>query len=76
MQRIRLLPLVAAILFFLAGAIDARAGQYTLSYDLASDLSGSTLIGRVSHPQDESPSFTCPSRDLRFVRTSIAWSHH
>ena len=40
MQRIRLLPLVAAILFFLAGASDARAGQYTLSYDLASDMSG------------------------------------
>jgi hypothetical protein len=40
MQRIRLLPLVAAILFFLAGASDARAGQYTLSYDFASDMSG------------------------------------
>ena len=40
MQRLRLLPLVAAILFFLAGASDARAGQYTLSYDFASDLSG------------------------------------
>jgi hypothetical protein len=40
MPRIRLLPLVAAILFVLAGASDARAGQYTLSYDFASDMSG------------------------------------
>ncbi len=40
MQHIRLLPLVAAILFVLAGASDARAGEYTLSYDLASDMSG------------------------------------
>ncbi len=40
MQRIRLLSLVAAILFVLAGAADAHAGQYTLSYDFGADLSG------------------------------------
>jgi hypothetical protein len=40
MPPIRLLPILAAILFVLAGASDARAGQYTLSYDFASDLSG------------------------------------
>ena len=40
MQRIRLLPLMAAILFVLAGASDAHAGQYTLSYDFAADFSG------------------------------------
>jgi hypothetical protein len=40
MQRIRLLPLVAAILFVLTSAADAQAGQYRLGYDFASDLSG------------------------------------
>jgi hypothetical protein len=40
MPRIRLLPLLAAIMLILAGASDAHAGQYTLSYDFASDLSG------------------------------------
>jgi hypothetical protein len=40
MPRIRLLPLMAAILFVLAGASDAHAGQYTLSYDFSADLSG------------------------------------
>jgi hypothetical protein len=39
MQRIRFLSLVAAILFVLAGATDAHAGQYTLSYDFGADLS-------------------------------------
>ena len=40
MPRIRLLPFLAAILFVLAGASDAHAGQYTLSYDFSSGLSG------------------------------------
>ena len=40
MHRIRFLSLVAAILFVLAGAADAHAGQYTLSYDFGADLSG------------------------------------
>jgi hypothetical protein len=40
MPRIRFLPLMAAILFVLAGASDAHAGQYTLSYDFSADLSG------------------------------------
>jgi hypothetical protein len=40
MPRVRLLPLLAAILFILAGASDAHAGQYTLSYDFSSGLSG------------------------------------
>ena len=40
MPRTRLLPLMAAILFVLAGASDAHAGQYTLSYDFSADLSG------------------------------------
>ena len=40
MPRIRLLPVLAAILFVLAGASDAQAGQYTLSYDFSADLSG------------------------------------
>ena len=40
MHRIRFLSLVAAILFVRAGAADAHAGQYTLSYDfLASPTS-------------------------------------
>jgi hypothetical protein len=42
MHRIRLLPLVAAILLVLASAADAQAGQYRLGYDFASDLSNST----------------------------------
>jgi hypothetical protein len=56
MTRIRLLPLLAAILFVLAGTSAAHAGQYTLSYDFAGDLSGwggyvepgYTLCGRSS----------------------------
>jgi hypothetical protein len=40
MPRIRLLPTLAAILFVLAGASTAHAGQYTLAYDFTSDLSG------------------------------------
>ncbi|MEA2457034.1 MAG: hypothetical protein QOC95_6, partial [Thermoleophilaceae bacterium] len=40
MPRIRLLPALAAILFVLAGASSAHAGQYTLAYDFGSDLSG------------------------------------
>jgi hypothetical protein len=40
MPHLRLLPVLAAILFVLAGASDAHAGQYTLSYDFAADLSG------------------------------------
>ncbi len=40
MTRIRLLSLVAAILFVLAGTSAAHAGQYTLSYDFAGDFSG------------------------------------
>ena len=40
MPHTRLLPLLAAILFVLAGASTAHAGQYTLHYDFASDLSG------------------------------------
>jgi hypothetical protein len=40
MQRSRLLPVVAVLLFVLAGASSARAGQYTLAYDFGSDLSG------------------------------------
>jgi hypothetical protein len=40
MPRTRLLPLLAVILLVLAGASDARAGQYTLSYDFSADLSG------------------------------------
>jgi hypothetical protein len=40
MPRIRLLPLLAAILLLLTGASTAHAGQYTLSYDFSSDLSG------------------------------------
>jgi hypothetical protein len=40
MPRIRLLPVLAAILFVLAGASSAHAGQYTLAYDFGSDLSG------------------------------------
>ena len=40
MPRIRLLPLLAAMLLVLAGAADAHAGQYTLTYDFAGDLSG------------------------------------
>ena len=38
----RLLPFLAAILFVLAGATNAHAGQYTLTYDFGptSDLSG------------------------------------
>jgi hypothetical protein len=40
MPRIRFLPLIAAILFVLAGASNAHAGGYTISYDFASDLSG------------------------------------
>jgi hypothetical protein len=38
MPRIRLLPTLAAILFVLAGASTAHAGQYTLAYDFAFDL--------------------------------------
>src|SRR4051795_8958593 len=40
MPRIRLLPFLAAFLLVLAGATSAHAGQYTLTYDFASDLSG------------------------------------
>ncbi len=40
MPRIRLLPLLAAMLLVLAGAANAHAGQYTLTYDFAADLSG------------------------------------
>ncbi|MDX6571417.1 MAG: hypothetical protein QOC86_573, partial [Gaiellales bacterium] len=40
MTRIRLLSLLAAILFVLAGTSAAHAGQYTLSYDFAGDFSG------------------------------------
>jgi hypothetical protein len=40
MPRTRLLPLLAAILFVLAGASEAHAGQYRLSYDFSADLSG------------------------------------
>ena len=40
MQRIRLLPVVAAILLVLATAADVQAGQYGLAYDFSSDLSG------------------------------------
>jgi hypothetical protein len=40
MQRIRLLPVVAAILLVLASAADVQAGQYGLAYDFSSDLSG------------------------------------
>ena len=40
MPHTRLLPILAAILFVLAGASTAHAGQYTLHYDFASDLSG------------------------------------
>ncbi len=38
MPRIRLLPLLAAMLLVLAGAASAHAGQYTLTYDFAGDL--------------------------------------
>jgi hypothetical protein len=34
-----LLPLLAAILFVLAGTSTVHAGQYTLAYDFAADLS-------------------------------------
>ncbi|MDX6563528.1 MAG: hypothetical protein QOD65_3342, partial [Gaiellales bacterium] len=40
MPRTRLLPILAAILFVLAGPASAQAGQYTLTYDFAADLSG------------------------------------
>ena len=40
MPHLRLLPVLAALLLVLAGASDARAGQYRLGYDFASDLSG------------------------------------
>jgi hypothetical protein len=40
MPRTRLLPALAVILFLLAGASGAHAGQYTLAYDFGSDLSG------------------------------------
>jgi hypothetical protein len=40
MPRIRLLPPLAAILLVFAGASTAHAGQYTLAYDFAADLSG------------------------------------
>src|SRR4051812_23666458 len=40
MPRIRLLPFLAAFLLVLAGATSAHAGQYTLTYDFAADLSG------------------------------------
>jgi hypothetical protein len=40
MQCIRLLPVMAAVLFVLAGASSAHAGQYALAYDFAADLSG------------------------------------
>ncbi|HEY3612080.1 MAG TPA: hypothetical protein VGK92_00160 [Gaiellales bacterium] len=40
MPRIRLLPLLAAILLVLACATSAQAGQYTLAYDFGTDLSG------------------------------------
>ncbi len=40
MPSLRLLPLAAAMFFVLASASPAHAGQYTLAYDFASDLSG------------------------------------
>jgi hypothetical protein len=40
MPRIRIQPVLAVILFVLAGASSAHAGQYTLAYDFGSDLSG------------------------------------
>ena len=40
MPRIRLLSILAAMLFVLAGASNAHAGQYTLTYDFSADLSG------------------------------------
>jgi hypothetical protein len=39
MPRTHLLTVLAAVLLVLAGASDARAGQYRLAYDFASDLS-------------------------------------